>query len=682
MIRKSTILPLLLAAVALWNCSENIDITARYVFQHKTLTEYLDSHEEYSDYMRLLSKVPVSRISKTTLRQLLSARGHYTVFAPTNEAIQNYLDTLSKRGIISEPSWEGFPNGHVLDSIEKVIVYNSIIDSGDQDALLTYNFPSRQDAEIPFPNMYDRRLVVHVPQDSVGPILVNDAPLDERNCDIPLLNGVLHAVHAVIAPSNNTLGRLLFNTYNQRREGFYVASMLAKACGLIDTLEKYKDFAYEEKYISGIVPEYREHDTGQKIYWSPENRYYGYTYFAETDSFWQSELGKNPLDIQPADVAEYLTSKGIYPDAQNNTDYESTDNLLNRFVTYHLLPLRLSTDNLVHHGNEKGYNKDTKELGTVMSEFYTTMGHRRLLKILESKESHGIYLNRFPKIDNSRHGDYHELGCEADKEGILIGAPNLEGENNVRNGIIYPIDKLLVYDDPTRNNLMRQRIRWDVTAMFPELTNNDIRMSAQNKHCWVDFPPNTVYKYLDDLDISEETVFFYEHYGYGNNYLLDEFRGTKRLDITLRMPPVPRRGTYELRIAVKYGTDERRGIYQFYWGTDKEHLAALGIPVNYSVTGREIGWEEDSGDDDYDAEVDKRLRNKDWMKGPNLYPDGRDWQGALRRIIVRRTMDPDETYYLRFKCVTDRYGLFLYFDYMEYCAKEVYDSPETPEDIW
>ena len=611
---------------------------------------------------------------------MLSARGHYTVFAPTNEAIQNYLDTLYNRGLLTEPSWEGFIDEHILDSIEKVITYNSIIDFGEQEAYYTYDFPSRQDSEIPFPNMYDRRLIVH--SEGVDSILVNDALLDSRNRDIPLINGILHAVHTVIAPSNNTLGRLLLNTVNEQRQGFYVAAMLAKTCGLIDTLEKYKDFAYEEKYIKGIVPEFRIHDTGQKTYWSPETRYYGYTYFAETDSFWQAELGKEPLEVQPQDVVDYLVSKGIYQESINDADYENPDNLLNRFVTYHLIPLRLSTDNLVHHGNEKGYRPETKDLGAAMSEYYTTMGHRRLLKIYESKESNGIYLNRFPTLNNGRHGNYHELSCDQDKEGILIGKPNLEGENNVRNGIIYPINKLLAYDDLTRNSLMNQRIRWDVSAMFPELTNNDIRMSAQTKHCWVDIPPNTVYKYLDDLDVSEETSFFYEHYGWGNNLLYDEFRGTRRLDITLRMPPVPRRSTYELRIAVKYGTDEKRGIYQFYWGTDKNQLAALGIPVNYSVTGREIGWEEDTGDDDYDAEVDKRLRNKDWMKGPNLYPDGRDWQGALRRIIVRRTLDPNETYYLRFKSVDDRYGLFLYFDYMEYCAKEVYDNPEAPEDIW
>ena len=45
-------------------------------------------------------------------------------------------------------------------------------------------------------------------------------------------------------------------------------------------------------------------------------------------------------------------------------------------------------------------------------------------------------------------------------------------------------------------------------------------------------------------------------------------------------------------------------------------------------------------------------------------------------------MDPDETYYIRFKTVIDDITLYLYMDYLEYCAKEVYDNPETPEDIW
>ena len=103
-----------------------------------------------------------------------------------------------------------------------------------------------------------------------------------------------------------------------------------------------------------------------------------------------------------------------------------------------------------------------------------------------------------------------------------------------------------------------------------------------------------------------------------------------------------------------------------------------------------LGWEPDTGDEDYDAEIDKQLRNKGFMKGSSIHYAGGPGSGKparaselnSRRIIVRQTMDPDETYYIRFKTVINDITLYLYMDYLEYCAKEVYDNPETPEDIW
>ena len=66
----------------------------------------------------------------------------------------------------------------------------------------------------------------------------------------------------------------------------------------------------------------------------------------------------------------------------------------------------------------------------------------------------------------------------------------------------------------------------------------------------------------------------------------------------------------------------------------------------------------------------------------NTTDQARRNEAIIRRIIVRQTMDPDKTYYLRFKTVMDDPTRFLYMDYLEYVAKEVYDNPETPEDIW
>jgi len=77
------------------------------------------------------------------------------------------------------------------------------------------------------------------------------------------------------------------------------------------------------------------------------------------------------------------------------------------------------------------------------------MGWEVINIIYESAESHGVFINRFPCLDNGRHGTYHEIGCDPDKEGIRIASPDFSGEKNVRNAMLYPIDKLLLFDEQT-----------------------------------------------------------------------------------------------------------------------------------------------------------------------------------------------------------------------------------------
>ena len=696
---------LLLAA-----CKEQVDMSNRYVYKAQTVMSYLDKFpEKYSEYAALLRRTRVSHISETTLGQLLSARGYYTVFAPTNDAIHLYMEALCAKGLLTEPSWEGFRNQHERDSIEQVIAYNSILDGGDNTIFYTTDFPVQQDGEISIPNMLDRRLTVHRDEDSLGHYLINNQPMDDRNSDILTSNGILHTMNGVVAPSNNTLGRLLFNILGEKREGFYVAALLAHAVGLIDTLDLYRDQTYEDLYQRGTIPVWNDDfgdDVNGHYFYSPEHRYYGYTYFAETDSLWEELLGKPATDITVSDVTDYLDRQGVYPEAERSTDYTNENNLLNQFVTYHFLPERLPTNRLIYHWSERGYNRSSKILGASVSEFYVTMGKRRLLKIFESRESQGPCLNRFPVLLNGRRETYREKYCDPDKEGIRIGTPNLEGENNVRNGMMYPIDKLLLYDEATRANLQKGRIRWDVSSMFPEFINNDIRLCEIQTHerLWV-YIPNQ-YPYLDDCDISKDTRFYYwpATNQSWDNYEADEFTIRGMQEITLRLPPVPKRGTYELRYAVQPGGGrglDTRGIVQFYWGSDLNHLAAMGIPIDLRTGGltrrtrqgnlpSDTGWEQDSDDDDYNAEVDKRMRNKGWMKGALIQAmtnntttySARTNEMCLRRVLVRETMDPDKTYYIRYKTVLDDPYTYLYMDYFEYVAKEIYDNPEEPEDIW
>lgn len=686
-------------------CKEEIDTTSRYVFKDETIISYLEKHSQYGEYLKLLSQVPVSRKSKTTLYQLLSARGNYTVFAPTNDALHKYLETLVESEVIASPEWSAFKDRDVHDSIIQSIVYNSIIDGGDNVQYEITTMPVKKGGtEIPLPAMSDRKLMVEFPDDTNDPdlVLINDAPINVTERNILAINGVIHAMDQVVLSSNNNLGDLFSRIIKEKREGYYVTALLVREVGMLDTLSKFRDEAYETLFLEDKLP-VSSTNNGETFY-TPEHRYFGYTFFAETDDVWENAIGKPATSITVSDVVDYLVSQGIYPDAKNEGKHRDQDDILNQFVTYHILPMRLVPDRLVLHYNEKGYNIITKTPTVPVTEFYTTMGKRRLIKLYESRQSNGVYINRFPNLDNGRRGTYHELSCDPENEGIKIGEHDLSGDMNMRNAIIYPIDKFLTYDDNTRDNMQKQRIRWNVTAMWPEFMNNDIRSASNTaaQYANVYIPCDNVYKYLDDVEICDETEFYYwPGIGRGwQNMQGDEMTIRGLFEVTMRLPPVPRRGTYELRFAIQCGGN-MRGMTQFYWGSDLTKLAAMGIPMDLrqgtkyrnTKAGQipsDIGYDEDTEDDDYNAEVDKRMRNNGFMKGCNLYCAGgpsttklmRESDICVRRIILRENMDPEKTYYIKFKTVMDDPTRYFYMDYMEYCAKEVYDNPENPEDIW
>ena len=697
-------MPVAIAAAMMAGCKEQVDTSARYVFLDETVYSYLSKHDQYSQYADLLGKVKVSKISTSTLKQLLAARGNYTVFAPTNEAIQRYLDTLAMKKVIEAPSWDGFRDSSSLDSIREIIVYNSIIDAGDNlEPYETGEFPILNKGEFPLVNMYSRKLYVTY-SDNPDSIWVNGAALDVNNRDIKTENGVIHCVHNVVAPTNNTLGYLLESIFNEKQKGYYVAAQLVRAAGMLDTLYKYQDDEYERRYQAGLIKDIAHtsgigYTTGKV----PEHRFYGYTFFAETDEFWEKELGKDALDITVKDVKDYLIQHGYYPEGTTDDNYTEENNIVNLFITYHFMPMRLAADRLVLHWNEMGYSKHVKQPTVVQYEYYTTMGKRRLLKFLESAESDGVCISRFPNIDNGRHGTYHELSCDPDKVGIPVQAPETGGEFNVRNGIIYPLDQILAYTSDVRHNLHKERIRWDITAQFPEFMNNDIRLQYYYLGQRWGIPMNTVYRYLDDCSIEDDSYFFYYN-GYDEtmkNYQGDELNIRGNLDVTFRLPPVPEDGIYELRFNIQ-SDGYNRGMVQFYWGSDLNNLPPMGIPLDIRMSGLErrttagtfpsnVGWLPDVEDDDaFNAEVDKKMRNNGFMKGANIYCDG--GQGLnimaradpliIRRVIVREPMKADETYYVRFKTVLDDASREFYVDFLEFCPKEVYDNPETPEDIW
>lgn len=681
---------------AMWvSCTEDVDTSARYVFKEKTAMDYLEKYSDvYSEYLHLLEITHVSIVSETTVAQLLKARGHYTVFAPTNEAIYAYLDTLVKEELISAPSWDAFTDSTKLDSIRKVIVYNSIIDSGDADQPYdTWDFPTIQGGEIPHTNMGDRKVTVYYGGTIDTIYLFNKFKIDPRNKDILVLNGILHQMQNVIAPKNITATVYLQEIVDKQKEGFLVMARCMMTCGLKDTLNAIRDEVYEELYKRGQIPDcLGMTDLGLDVAnsYAPEHRKYGYTIFAEPDTYWR-EQGIDPKDPDLfKTLTQWILDNKQYSEEDNfvaDENYTSENNLLHLWTTYHLLPMKLPADKLVTHNNELGYTLSMKGQPSVaVYEIYTTMGKRRLVKIYQSRESDGIFINRFPKLDNGRKGTYHELSCDPDKVGCKILYDSEEANvSDMVNCNIYPIDAPMSYNDNVRDNLMRQRLRFEAQALLPEAVNNDIRQnySSDAKKKYVYAPADNIYRYFDDLWQGDQTYTTVIDYQEGNPSVnADEIKSGGYYDVTFRLPPVPRRGTYEFRFAVLNRT--YRGVAQLYLSESLDNRVVTGIPIDMTqdIWDAPSGWERDSDDPDYNSEIDKRMHNLGYMKGCQQFNmRNRTDYSFVRQIATRKTMDPDKTYYITFKNVLDYYKE-LYTDYFELCAKEVYDNPVEPEDIW
>jgi hypothetical protein len=717
-----------LAMVLFISCTEEIDTSSRYVFIDKTITQYLESKDYYSDYVKLLSEVPVSDFSKTTLKQLLSARGHYTVFAPTNDAINIYLDTLCAQGLITEPSWDGFTSQRDKDSISRVIVFNSILDSGDQQAFDVMDFPDHEH-EFGQANMNDRKLRVFYGTEDPDSISINGTVLvNKKNRGITLTNGYIHQVEAVIAPSNDRMGEFVVHWARTPKSGYSVMAKLVMACGLVDTLNAFRDDTWEYLYLTGGVKDLPKHTSVGQIGTIPQHRYYGFTLFAETDHFWEKTLGKSASEIGVDDVCEFLRQSGLFNHVDGTTfddDYTRQMNYLNQFVTYHLLPQRIGREKLVIHYNELGYNYSQNSSPTVpICDYYQTMGLPRLLKTYESRESKGIYLNRFPILRNGvgrfspskeNRNDYHESGdffqlsgtasAPDENQGIKVLTYTEAGTDNssVANGIVYPIDHLLIWSENVVNQLANQRIRIDAGCMMPELMNNDVRShrayySYGATNCR-GIPTN--YRYIENIEIKDGTLFYYlpGYLSSWHNLQGDEYNIIGRYDFTMKLPPVPRAGQYEIRFGVATGS-RVRSMAQVYFGSDPNMMPAAGIPMDLRLGGLEkrdgsittdsgVGWEADTEDQEHNDEVAKRMRAKGFMKAPNLWTNSmgsstsiRTFHYMTRRIMVNAYMMPYQNYYIRFKSVLDLEDREFYMDYFEYVAKEVYDNPYEPEDIW
>lgn len=526
---------------------------------------------------------------------VLSTYGHYTVFLPNDEAFEKYFRE----------------NNLTLDELSfderRTIVYNHVIDSPSTD-YLSANFEEGALAE---PSMSDNFFVISFrgDEDVAGlQIYVNKTVMIIER-DIEIHNGVIHRVNGVVSPNKDLVCDILtLPEIVGDDQTFNLFSEALQLTHLADSLKGTYDLDY-------VCPTSNAHLTVAG--WDgllPETKRYGYTVFAEPDDVY-AKNGIYTIDDMEAVARKYYDN--------SSDDYTDRGNALNQFVAYHLLDRQMSTNSFLYNGRNTAPNsmKDRHEFYETMREFY-------LLKI-----------NVGPQINTRRDGTY--VGLDESKSNL-----------SATNGYVHSLTDLLVYDrDVMENDVLNCRIRVDMYNIPPELTNNNIRWQMTNgipdgASCRT-IPHDFCAKHLYFTPESEIVMWASEGW---TMYQADELKINGWYDFTLRLPPVPP-GNWEVRIG--YSRVWWRGIAQFFLDGEIQ-----GIPRDLRIEGNDprVGWVADTGGPE-DAEIDKAMRNRGYMKGPasainyaynsNL----RDDQAYLRVIIGQISVQDYGAHYLRAKNV-------------------------------
>lgn len=664
-------------------CSEDIDESNLYTFTGETIEDYLTNRsEQFSSFNYILSRIGYDKI--------LSAYGTYTCFAPTNQAITEYIDSLYDDTVNKELPHNGMTQRGLeglTDSLCKDIALFHLLST----KVMGVNMGNGMTIK----TMLGRDINTSI-DPNTGEVLISRASA-VTSMDNELENGVLHEIDCVIRRSN----MLIAGEMENHPESFKIFSDALKLTGLADSLADQSRTDFDPV-------------DNRRGFYLPEKCELGYTIFAETDDV-LSEKGINSVEDLKAYADEMYgncanAETGWYDYARNHNikistddDYKNPWNTLSMFLRYHILKCKVAYDKLVHPHNQ--ISKVT------LVEFYETMLPYTLFKI--TRNSNKLMLNRWT-ANNTLTDLVAELGT-AGMHTVLYEGVEMAGQNAqiaAANGYIHPIKSMLVYNQDVPRGALNERMRFDDAGLFGEMMSNSFRRISDSEvnalnggktgtdgdlsGSYIRIPP----RFFENLAIynGDDTRLYYlsgQSSGW-SNYEGDEFNCKGNYDFALRLPPVPD-GTYEVRVG--YTAEAARGMLQFYLGTssDLSTMQALDIPLDMRIIpvnnanldpDFNTGWCDWTRLDDKGIESDANMRNLGYMRGPLYYTVGinsgnyaRSHPKDLRRIIAKQDFKQGE-YWLRFKSVIDNSAAQFHLDYIEFCPENVYNNTRYVEDMY
>lgn len=642
-LKKKLLALAVIATTFLSSCGPDWDSPGNYyTFTGETIANFLENNsDEFSTFIQVLKRTAVWAEMQTY--------GHYTCFAPTNDAFENYF---AEKGItINE-----------LDDKEcDTIAWSHILSE-------MYYTTDLVEGAFPSPNLLDRYLSFSCDSDSISGnlfYLVNKtARLLER--DDSCENGVVQIVNKVVEPSNKMLPDIMSEDKNISL--FYKAMMLTN---MNDSISLYIDDKYVapggDSCITGVY-----YHTGDEWEYAifPEKRYYKYTVFAEPDEVFNRN-GIYTLD----DLIAY--AKTVYDESypadagKYDDDYTNRRNPLNRFISYHFIEY-YNAYNDFNVTNEDLVNTNFDRTNWDLEDFFEAMLPNSFMRIVTPKSGQ-IYINRKGSP---------AAGVTA--EGVRIMTPSeIPVDQNALNGIYHYIDGILEYSNYVRTDVLNTRIRYDCTTLSPDFVNSGGRNRPGTTSCTgikQGFCKNFTFSDETLLSIRNRHQWFWSYEG-------DEVILQGIYDATMKLPPVPFDGTYEIRIG--YPVMASRGVIQSYFGQDPLRLDPCDIPLDLRIGGEDprIGWVADTDNEAENRVNDKAMHNRGYMKAPASYcPSGGDYfryigPSMLRRILTTQYMSVEGEYYLRVRQLLDNNMAEMVYDYLEIVPKSVYAS-EKGEDIY
>ena len=666
-----------LNTLILTSCSDEPDSEYFYTFTGEMMSDYLKTHSDYSEFAEI--------VERAGLMSLLATYGHYTCFAPSNDAIDKYLRERGLNSVsqLSDADCDTIARTHLVSSM-----------------YTTYEMIGHK---LPTVNMMNRYLGTEpgFDNDSNAVIVLEGlAHIEFDLKDDSVENGIMQPINAVIEKSNSYISDLM--RQNPKISTFYnalVATDVINDVMLVED-ENYNPKNYEAYYITS-----GDAESDKRRYDAPDTKKYGYTFFIEPDDLLESKYGIKKGDIRALYNLACSIYDEVYPqdvNAPGHSFENLTDsvNPLRRFIQYHILnKIAASTDDLTPQeiSNKANFNGAIGIDETLINpcDWHHTLLPHTMIKV--EKVTVDKYLGGSTKGDryiNRRNDDKFNF------IGQRIDPIEDDYKHDGLNGHYFYVDDIVAFTKDVQNKVHNVRIRMDFNPIFPEFITNGLRIlgnpfeqrSTEDKYGrnWY-FPDG----YLDGVKFSNCYLTWRRPISWADIYMWDEFNLTGNYDFTFRLPPVPFDGEWQIRLG--FTQQNSRGVAQIYIDNIPQ-----GIPLDMTKKLDDeyyIGADFISDLSTYDglseeekAEYYKSLKNLGVYPHPrSLYCDNGGsgsrafnitYNIGIRKIISQSYLDCNQDHYMRFRVASSgQQGNNNEFalDFLELVPRSVYGTDEGGE---